>query len=49
MIVPVMSLGESLQNMSLDRKNKAQEDPVARAIKNGKVPTLKEVKMSVKV
>jgi len=44
-----MSLDESLQKMSLNRKNKEWEDPVTRAIKSGKTPTLKEVKMSVKV
>jgi len=49
MIIPIMTLGESLENMSLNRKNREQEDPVARAIRNGKAPTLKEVKMSVKV
>jgi hypothetical protein len=44
-----MSLGESLKKMTLNGKGKNREDPVAQAIANGKTPTLKEVKMSVKV
>ena len=44
-----MSLGESLKKMTVIGKTKNREDPVAQAIRNGKTPTLKEVKMSVKV
>ena len=44
-----MSLDESLKKMSLNGQGKKREDPVAHALKSGKTPTLKEVKMSVKV
>lgn len=44
-----MSLDESLKKMTLNGKSKKREDPVAQALRNGKTPTLKEVKMSVKV
>lgn len=40
--VPVMSLADK------QRQNEV-EDPVAKALKQGKPPTLKDVKMSVKV
>ena len=39
--VPLMSLAEG-------QKDRA-DDPIAKALKNGKTPTLKDVKMSVKV
>lgn len=42
MFVPVMSLAETQRHNSV-------EDPVAKALKQGKPPTLKDVKMSVKV
>ncbi|KDR73549.1 hypothetical protein GALMADRAFT_617548 [Galerina marginata CBS 339.88] len=41
--IPVMSLVGGQ-----DKKKAYAEDPVARAIRNGKAPTLKDVKMSVK-
>lgn len=44
MIIPVMSLGEDLKRMSLQGK-----DPIVEAAKRGAVPTLKDVKRSVKV
>ncbi|CAA7271513.1 unnamed protein product [Cyclocybe aegerita] len=43
--IPIMSLGDGLKRMSL-RNQKDVEDPVAKAIKNGKAPTLKDVKSS---
>ncbi|KAF8809119.1 hypothetical protein BYT27DRAFT_7095073 [Phlegmacium glaucopus] len=47
--IPVMSLGEDLENLSVDQKSKNIEDPVAKAIRSGKAPTVKDVKMSLKV
>ena len=44
-----MSFGENLENLSIDRKNRNIEDPVAKAIRGGKAPTIRDVKMSVKV
>ncbi|KIY50793.1 HORMA-domain-containing protein [Fistulina hepatica ATCC 64428] len=44
-VVPIMSLGDSLENMSLSSRD---EDPVQAALKRGHVPTFKEVKKSVK-
>lgn len=44
-----MSLGEGLENLSIGQKSKNTEDPVAKAIRNGKVPTVRDVKMSLKV
>ncbi|PPQ78187.1 LOW QUALITY PROTEIN: hypothetical protein CVT25_015520 [Psilocybe cyanescens] len=44
-VVPVMSLADGLGSST--RRN--VEDPVTKAIKNGKPPTLKDVKNSVKV
>lgn len=46
-MLPVMSLADG-PNVSLD-KRKAVEDPVSKAIMKGRTPTLKDVKMSVKV
>ncbi|KAM6500352.1 HORMA domain containing protein [Amanita muscaria] len=43
-VVPILTLGNDLQKMSLNR----HKDPVAEATLKGKVPTLKEVKKSVK-
>ena len=45
---PVMTLGEDLANMSLSGTGK-ERDPVSEAVKKGKVPTLGEVKRSLKV
>ncbi|PFH54173.1 hypothetical protein AMATHDRAFT_135603 [Amanita thiersii Skay4041] len=47
-VVPILSLGEDLQKMSLRGQNQRNEDPVTSAILKGRVPTLKEVKRSVK-
>jgi hypothetical protein len=47
-VVPIMSLGDGLQKMNLKGKNR-RGDPVAEAAKKGKVPTLRDVKKSVKV
>ncbi|KAJ7264961.1 HORMA domain-containing protein [Mycena haematopus] len=44
-VIPVMSLGDDLDKMSL--KDSAK-DPVAQAAKKGKAPTVKDVKKSVK-
>ena len=46
--VPVMSLGEDMMNLSLAGSKKGC-DPVADAMRNGKIPTLGEVKRSLKV
>ena len=46
--IPVMSLAGG-QNLRSNKKDGTVEDPVAKAIKNGRAPTLKDVKMSVKV
>ncbi|KAI0807770.1 HORMA-domain-containing protein [Fomes fomentarius] len=45
--VPVMTLGEEMMNLSLS-SFPGQQDPVAEATKKGKVPTLGEVKRSLK-
>ncbi|KAI0333593.1 HORMA-domain-containing protein [Cubamyces sp. BRFM 1775] len=45
--IPVMSLGEDMMNLSLSGANKSH-DPVADATRRGKVPTLGEVKRSLK-
>ncbi|KAH9901464.1 HORMA domain-containing protein [Cubamyces lactineus] len=45
--VPVMSLGEDMMNLSLSGTNKPL-DPVADATRRGKIPTLGEVKRSLK-
>lgn len=42
-----MSLGDSLNKMSLSADQR--KDPVSEAIKKGKIPTLRDVKRSVKV
>lgn len=44
--IPVMTLGEDLMKMSLSGK---KSDPVIDATKKGKIPTLGEVKRSLKV
>ncbi|TFY66672.1 hypothetical protein EVG20_g4411 [Dentipellis fragilis] len=46
-VVPIMSLGEDLMRMSLNGQKPAG-DPVTEATKQGKAPTLGEVKMSLK-
>jgi meiosis-specific protein HOP1 len=43
-VVPILSLGDNLQRMSLKEK-----DPVTEAVLKGNAPTLREVKRSVKV
>lgn len=45
-VVPIMSLGDQLSRMSLHRTD---EDPVVDALKRGKLPTLGDVKRSLKV
>ncbi|KAI0636628.1 HORMA-domain-containing protein [Trametes polyzona] len=45
--VPVMSLGEDMMNLSLSGPRKSQ-DPVADATRRGQIPTLGEVKRSLK-
>ncbi|KAG1741980.1 HORMA domain-containing protein [Suillus lakei] len=42
-VIPIMTLGDQLSKMSL-----ARPDPVSEALKKGKMPTLGEVKRSVK-
>ncbi|KAH7908764.1 HORMA domain-containing protein [Hygrophoropsis aurantiaca] len=44
--VPIMSMGDQLSNMSLGSSRR--RDPVADAMKQGKMPTLGEVKKSLK-
>ncbi|KAG6837277.1 hypothetical protein H0H93_012282 [Arthromyces matolae] len=44
--VPIMTLGEDLQQLSLN--NKARDNPVNEAVRKGKAPTLLDVKKSVK-
>ncbi|KAK7038157.1 HORMA domain-containing protein [Favolaschia claudopus] len=44
-VIPVMSLGDDLDKMSLKDSGK---DPITQAAKKGKAPTLKDVKKSVK-
>lgn len=44
-----MSLGEGSKSSSIDQKLRNVEDPVAKAIRSGKAPTNKDVKMSLKV
>ena len=46
--MPVMSLGDDLMKLSLAGKRK-NADPVSDATKRGHVPTLGEVKRSLKV
>lgn len=45
-VVPIMSLGDQLSRMSLHR---IDADPVVDALKRGKLPTLGDVKRSLKV
>jgi hypothetical protein len=47
--VPIVTLGEDLQNLSLKGKRRGQEDPVTIATQAGRPPTLMDVKRSVKV
>ena len=47
--IPVMSLGKGLEKLPTDPKSRDIEDPVAKAIRNGKAPTIRDVKMSLKV
>ena len=49
MIVPIMSYGNRLQKTPSRDIRQLSGDPVAEAILNGKVPTLRDVKRSVKV
>ena len=44
-----MSLGNGLEKLPLDPKRRNIEDPVAKAIRSGKAPTVRDVKMSLKV
>jgi meiosis-specific protein len=48
MVIPIMSLGEDIEKMSLNGDG-SHQDPVTQATKEGKTPTLGEVKRSVKV
>ncbi|RPD66479.1 hypothetical protein L227DRAFT_649196 [Lentinus tigrinus ALCF2SS1-6] len=48
-VVPVMTLGDEMSNLSLSGSGlRKAQDPVAEATKRGKVPTLGEVKRSLK-
>jgi hypothetical protein len=49
MVVPIMSYGNRLQKTPSRDTRRLNGDPVAEAILNGKVPTLRDVKRSVKV
>ena len=44
-----MSLGKGLEKLPTDPKSRNIEDPVAKAIRSGKAPTIRDVKMSLKV
>jgi hypothetical protein len=44
-----MSMGEGLENLTVGQKSRNIEDPVAKAIRRGKAPTVRDVKMSLKV
>ena len=44
-----MSLGKGLEKSPLDINGRNIEDPVAKAIRSGKAPTIRDVKMSLKV
>jgi hypothetical protein len=44
-----MSLGKGLEKLPIDPKRRNIEDPVAKAIRSGKAPTIRDVKMSLKV
>lgn len=46
--VPIMTLGDGLQKMSLKDKARRGGNPVTEAAKKGKAPTLLDVKKSVK-
>ncbi|KIM48812.1 hypothetical protein M413DRAFT_86715 [Hebeloma cylindrosporum] len=46
-VLPMMSLGDGHNSFS-KHSRKTKEDPIAKAIKNGKAPTLRDVKLSVK-
>ncbi|KAL0946558.1 hypothetical protein HGRIS_012763 [Hohenbuehelia grisea] len=46
-VVPIMTLGDELRNLSLGGKADPV-DPMAEAVKKGKAPTLRDVKLSVK-
>ncbi|RXW20515.1 hypothetical protein EST38_g5322 [Candolleomyces aberdarensis] len=46
-VIPIMSLGEDLQKLSING-GKRSVDPVAEAIQMGRVPTMREVRKSVK-
>ena len=48
-MAPVMTLGNDLENMSLNGSSHRPKDPVAEAVHQGRLPTLREVKKSVKV
>ncbi|KAG2020134.1 hypothetical protein CC2G_005502 [Coprinopsis cinerea AmutBmut pab1-1] len=47
-MAPVMTLGNDLENMSLNGSSHRPKDPVAEAVHQGRLPTLREVKKSVK-
>ena len=49
MTVPVMSLDDHMNRMSLDGRSKLEADPVTIATLKGKAPTLGDVKQSVRV
>ncbi|KAF8584095.1 DNA-binding protein [Ramaria rubella] len=46
--VPIMTLGEKMNKMSLNTRSTSKMDPAAEAIVKGKPPTLGDVKQSVK-
>ncbi|KAF8637324.1 hypothetical protein AX17_002826 [Amanita inopinata Kibby_2008] len=46
--VPILSLGDDLQKLSLEGQTRQGKDPVTEAVLKGRVPTLREVKKSVK-
>ena len=47
-VLPMMSLGDGHKSFSKHSRQN-NEDPIATAIKKGKAPTLRDVKLSVKV
>jgi hypothetical protein len=48
-VVPIMSFGNRLQKTPSRGPKRLGRDPVAEAAMKGKVPTLRDVKRSVKV
>lgn len=48
-VVPIMSLGEDLEKLSLGDGGHSSKDPILLASAEGRLPTFKDVKKSLKV